>query len=159
MKKLLSVLCAIFAGSVLYAQSADVITDILASEKATVGQVAYLCAVQQQLMAETEDYDIAVETLVSYGQLPEGSEASDAISLADTAYMLSKNWTVKGGLMYLLTKGSKRYAFRQFVSDGVISSNAEPSASLSGSEVLALYSSCLGKYGDFDLSAVSMEAE
>ena len=159
MKKLISILIVLFTSTFVFAQSADVISEILKSEQATIGQVSYLCAVQQLKILESDDYEKAVEAMISEGYLPENVSSSDLVTLSQAAFLFSKNWDISGGLMYMITKGSKRYVFKQFVADGVISVYADPSSKLSGSELLALYSSALGRYGDFNMKSVSMEAE
>ena len=159
MKKFLLVLFTRLISEFMFAQSADVITDILESEEASVGQVAYLCAVQQHLISDNESYDAAVSALISKGDLEEDADADSSVSLAKVAKLFARNWSIQGGIMFTLTNGSKRYAFKQLVSDGVISSLAEPSASLSGGELLSIYSTCVSKYDDFDIKSVSMEAE
>lgn len=142
-----------------FAQSADVITELLDSEKASVGQVAYLCAVQQELIQDTENYDAAVSALINQGYLAEDTDPSEEITLGKTAYLLSKNWEIQGGLMFNLTNGSPRYAFKQFLYDGVIAKSSEPTSYVSGAEVLQLYSAGLSTYGGFNIKSVSMESE
>jgi len=146
----------LFVGFGVYAQSADIITEILDSPEATFGQVCYLSAVQQQLIDESASYDDAVSALYQNNQIPQLVDAGKAIPIIDAAYIYSYMWNIKGGLMYRLTKGSPRYVFRQFQSDGIISSDVEPKSPLSGAGALSLYTSCLRKYGDFDVTAVNM---
>ena len=61
--------------------------------------------------------------------------------------------------MYRITKGSPRYAFRQFQADGIMGADMDPSAFVSGEKALSIYTSCISKYSDFDMKNVSMEAE
>ncbi|MBR1639468.1 MAG: hypothetical protein IJ688_08795 [Treponema sp.] len=159
MKKLLSVFFTMLFSSVLFAQSADVITEILSSQQANLGQVAYLCAIQQNLVQEDASYEDAVAALVSEGLISEESDSSESVTLARASFLLSKNWEINGGVMYSLTNGSQRYTFKQFVADGVLAPTAEPSSFISGAEVLNLYSACLRRYGGYDVKTVSMEAE
>ena len=159
MKKFLSVLFTLSIFGFAFAQSADIVTDLLDSDKATVGQVSYLCAVQQHLIDESGSYEDAVSALVSNNQLDDNVSSSDFVTLSKVACLFAKNWSVQGGIMFTLTNGSPRYAFKQFVADGVISATAESSATLTGGELLSLYTSCLSRYGDFDIKSVSMEAE
>ena len=44
MKRIFTILLVLFVGGVVFAQSADVVTDILQSDEATYGQVCYLSA-------------------------------------------------------------------------------------------------------------------
>lgn len=159
MKKIVSVLFSLVLGFSLYAQSADVITELLESEEATFGQVSYLVAVQKELISESDSYDAAVQALYENGIIPNLEDSEAPIPLVDIAYMYSRLWNVEGGLMYRLTKGSPRYTFKQFQADGIISSRQEPSDYVSGAKALSIYTSCVNKYSDFDMKSVSMEAE
>ena len=64
MKRILSVLFILFAAGVAFAQSADVVTDILESDEATYGQVCYLSAIHQGLISEEASYEDAVSTIL-----------------------------------------------------------------------------------------------
>ena len=149
----------LLAGGLAFTQSADVITELLESDKVSFGQVSYLAAVQMNLLDENDSYENAVKVLVDNDIIPDGEEADTPIPLVDIAYIYSKLWDVKGGLMYRLTKGSPRYAFRQFQSDGIISSDADPAWLVSGAKALSIFTSCVNKYSGFDMRSVSMEVE
>lgn len=159
MKKIFSLLFVFFVGMALYAQSADVISDLLDSKEATFGQVCYLAAVQQKLINENEDYESAVKALYDNNIIPDVEDSSAPIPLVDITYIYSRLWPVNGGLMYRITKGSPRYAFRQFQADGVISAKSEPSDIVSGAKALSVFTACINKYSGFDMTAVSMESE
>ena len=159
MKKIIAVFVFLFIGLSAYAQSADVITQILESKEATFGQVCYLAAVQKNLINENDSFDKAVDVLAEKRIIPSLEDASSPIPLVDIAYIYSKLWTINGGLMYRITGGAPRYAFKQFQSDGVLPDSAEPSDYISGAKALSIYTSCVNKYSDFDMSSVSMEAE
>lgn len=159
MKKIISILFTLIFSFAAFAQSADVITDILESKEATYGQVCYLLATQQQLILDDATYVYAVEALYENGQIPELYGEDDSITAIDAAFLFSRMWDIKGGFMYRLTKGSPRYVFRQFQADGVIGSSVQPKDSISGSDILSMYTSCLRKYGDFDITEISMGDE
>lgn len=159
MKKILSVLFTFLLGISLYAQSADVITEILEAKQATFGQVCYLAAIQQNFIDEKASYDDAVQTLYEKGVIPVSEDPLAPIPLVDIAYIYSRLWPIEGGLMYRLTKGSPRYAFKQFQSDGIISRKQEPADYVSGAKALSIYTSCVNKYSGFDIKSVSMESE
>ena len=63
MKKIVSLLFALFLVLSAYAQSADVITDILETEEITFGQVCYLTAVQMNIVEDSASYEDAVTAL------------------------------------------------------------------------------------------------
>ena len=60
MKKIVTLVLALFLCLSVYAQSADVITDILESEEITFGQVCYLTAVQMNIIEDSTSYEDAV---------------------------------------------------------------------------------------------------
>ena len=159
MKKTLLVLAAFFCAITASAQSADVITEILETEEVTFGQISYIVAVQMDLVGEKDSLEIAIEKLYEKGIIPAQEDPDAAIPAVDVAFIYSKLWKIKGGLMYRITKGSPRYAFKQFKSDGVINQDLDPGASLSGAEALSMYTACVNTYSDFDMKNVSMEDE
>ena len=159
MKKIISLIFALFLGLSVYAQSADVITDILETEEITFGQVCYLTAVQMNIIEDSASYEDAVTALYEHGYIPALEEYQSPVPAVDLAYLYSKLWNIQGGLMYRITHGSPRYAFRQFQSDGIIGSDVDPAAYISGEKALSIYTSCINRYSDFDMRNVSMEAE
>ena len=56
MRKVLSFLFIMCVGTFAFAQSAEVVTDILESDEVTYGQVCYLSAVHQGLISDDADY-------------------------------------------------------------------------------------------------------
>ena len=159
MKKIISLVFALFLCLSAFAQSADVITDILETEEITFGQVCYLTAVQMNIIDDSVSYEGAVTALYEHGYIPEIEDFDAPVPAVDLAYLYSKLWNIKGGLMYRLTKGSPRYAFRQFQADGIIGADVDPANYVSGEKALSIYTSCISKYSDFDMKNVSMEAE
>ncbi len=159
MKKIVTLFITLFVTLSVYAQSADVITDILESEKATFGQICYLAAVQKNLISETDSYDAAVQSLFENKIIPDLEDSNAAIPLVDIAYIYSRLWPVSGGLMYRITGGSPRYAFKQFQADGILTSKQEPSDFVSGAKALSIFTSCVNQYSGFDMKKVSMENE
>ena len=159
MKRIIALLVLLFATGLVFAQSADVVTDILVADEVTYGQVCYLSAIHQGLISEEADYDQAVEVLYNLGQIPEDVATYDSVVMANLAFIYAQIWPqMKGGLMFKLTKGSPRYAFKQFKTDGVISENAQPDSVLSGVEALNILTSCMMQYGGSDES-MEMDVE
>ena len=132
---------------------------MLESNQATFGQVSYLAAVQKNLIDENDSYDAAIQALVENQIIPGLEDSDTPIPLVDIAYIYSQLWTIKGGLMYRLTGGSPRYAFKQFQADGILDANQEPSDFVSGAKALSIYTSCVNTYSGFDMKSVSMESE
>ena len=82
------------------------------------------------IITDDASYDDAVMALYESGVIPFVEEVDSPVPAVDLAYLYSKLWKIKGGLMYRITKGSPRYAFRQFQTDGIISSTLDPSSVL-----------------------------
>lgn len=159
MKKILVAVFCLFITCSVFAQSADIISEILETEKATFGQVCYLAAVQQNLVDENASYEDAVKVLYENSLIPNNEDPQASIPLVDIAYIYSRLWPVNGGLMYRLTKGSPRYAFKQFQSDGILSKDQDPGDFVSGAKALSIYTSCVNKYSGFNIKTVSMESD
>lgn len=159
MKKIVVLVLSIFVSMSVFAQSAEVITEILDADQATYGEVCYLSAVQQNFVEETASYEDAIYALRSEGQISDLVDASAPIMAKNAAALFANMWHVEGGLMFRISKGSPRYAFKQFQSDGVLPSTMDPSEYISGSAVLKMYTACVKKYSDFNIRNVSMEAE
>ena len=64
MKRIFSLLLVLFIGGFAFAQSADVVTEILGAEEATYGQVCYLSAIHQGLISDDASYEDAVNALL-----------------------------------------------------------------------------------------------
>ena len=148
MKKIVSVLICLFIASCIYAQSAGVITRILKSEEVSYGEVCYLSAVRQNLIADDATYEEAIHKLFDDGQIPSIVEVNEPVSLVNLSYIYSRIWpNLPGGLMYKLTKGSPRYTFKLFKSDGIYNDKADPYDKVSGFEALSILTSCMLEYG------------
>lgn len=158
MKRIFSVLLVLFVGGLVFAQSADVVTEILGTEEVTYGQVCYLSAIHQGIISEDASYDDAVEALLARGQLPEDVGSYDSVFMANLAFIYAQIWpNIKGGLMFRLTRGSPRYAYKQFKADGVIPDNSDPNEIVSGPQALNILTSCMLEYGSDE--CMDMEVE
>lgn len=148
MIKKMIILAAVFLSALAaHAQTAGFVTEMLAAYNADYGQVSYLSAVYQGFVDETASYDEAFAALKKAGQLPAAVNKTDTVTMSGLSYMMAELWPVKGGLMFRVTKGASRYAFRQFKADGIIPVDADPSEKVSGTDVLTMYTACQNKYG------------
>lgn len=159
MRKVLSILFVMLVGGLVFAQSAKEITNILNSDEVTYGQVCYLSAIHQNLITEEQSYEEAISALYSQGQLPEMVADNQEVYMQNLAFIYLQMWPdVNGGLMYKLTKGSPRYAFKKLKTDGIISDNVDPNSFVSGREALSILTTCMVKYGG-DEECMSMDIE
>jgi len=152
MKKFLSILFILFAAGSVYAQSNKVITEILDSEQATFGQVCYLSAVYQGLVNEDATYEQSIDALYAKKQIPNKAFEANPVAMVNLSFIYSQMWNIKGGVMYRLTHGSPRYAFKQMKADGVIAENIAPEKLVSGYEALSLFTQCGLVYGKMTLA-------
>lgn len=158
MKRIISFLVVLFVGTMVFAQSADVVTEILGAEEATYGQVCYLSAIHQGLISEDATYEDAVSVLYSKGQIPESVGAYDSVYLANLAFIFVQIWPdIKGGLFFNLTKGSPRYAFKKLKSDGIIPDDSDPNQIVSGRDALNILTSCMIEYGADEAMGMDIE--
>lgn len=151
MKKIAVLFISLIISGSVFAQSADVITDILNSKEMTYGQASYLCATYQKLISDDGSFEDAITALVNEGQLPSYVDASDPIPVGNLAFLFAKIWNIKGGLFYRITKGSPRYAYKQLKADGIIPENKDPRAKISGIDALNIYTTCSFEYGKVEL--------
>lgn len=152
MKKLLPTILFILFSSFLYAQSADVITEILNTDQVTFGQVCYLSAVQQGFIEDDASYSDAINALYEKKQIPMVQYEDTIVPLVNLSFIYTQMWNVKGGLMYRIFHGAPRYAFKQLKADGILSVNANPNSLISGKDALNIYTECSIKYGNMELS-------
>jgi hypothetical protein len=147
MKKMFIAAAAFLFSFSLSAQTADFVTEMLNTQYADYAQVSYLSAVCQGLVDEKTSYGEAFSVLKEHGQVPARADADSGVSLADLSFIMAELWPVRGGLMFRLSGGSPRYAFRQLKVDGIIPPDADPSEKVSGTDVLNMYTACENRYG------------
>lgn len=152
MKKILAILAFLFIAGTVYAQSNEVITEILNTEQVTLGQVCYLSAVYQGFVAEDASYEEAINALYEQKQIPSVGYETDSVAMVNLSFIYAQMWNMKGGILYRLTNGSPRYAFKQMKSDGVIAEYIAPTKLVSGYEALSIFTTCNFEYGNQTLS-------
>lgn len=148
MRKALSLIFTLLISACVYAQSADVVTEILESNEISYGQAAYLSACHQNIISDDAGYEEALQILISVGQVSSKVSPEDAIRGDELAEIYLQMWPeIKAGFMYRLTKGAPRYAFKKLKSDGIVDEKADPSKTLSGIQALNILTACMLEYG------------
>lgn len=139
-------LLAFFAVSA-YAQNADVVSALLEEDKATLGQVSYLCATQMGLIPETASEDQAVEALKQAGIIKDSPRltAASPVRMNQFAYILCESWNIQESLMYRLMP-NKRYAFMQLKALGIMPQSTVGLKKVTGQEVLNCITVCIQNY-------------
>ncbi len=145
----------------VYAQSADVITQILETDKVTYGQMCYLSAVRQNLIFEDDSFDTAVAVMAANYQVEELLDVDYIVNAETVAAMFMRIWpNVKGGLFFRITNGSPRYAYKHLKAVRIIPENIDPKSSLTGAQALNILTLCMNKFGaDDECMALEVEDE
>ena len=139
MKKIYLLLLFMFFSPFLFAQSSDVVSELIASKKATFGHACYISAVYQNIVDENESQTIAVNAIYEQDILPPNADANVPIPFGQLARIFCNMWNVKGGLLYRATDKSPRYALRQLKRDGVIDEDIDPNSIPTGRELLNIF--------------------
>lgn len=146
-KKLIILFLSVFS-TLAFSQSADYISKVLESKEATYGQIGYLVSVCQGFVLDSATEDEALDSLFKNGQISGIVQSDKVLRYDEAAALFSKVWKIRSNLMYLISNGSSRYAFKQLKSDGVIPKNVDPKDSLSGEELLNIFTAGNLKYGE-----------
>lgn len=146
-KKIFILLVCLFCFSGVYAQSADVITQIINASEVTYGQVCYLSAVHQKLIKDNSSMKDAVSALYNAGQSSEEYDANEPAKLNDIACIYMKMWPdEKAGIMFRVTGGSKRYAYKYLKDMGIILASSDATQYVTGREALNILTACMVEF-------------
>ena len=111
-----------------------------------------------KILDAKEDLSIQVHPDDSYaflyenGQLPSKVYEASPAPLVNVAFIFAQIWDIKGGLLYRAFHGAPRYAYKQLKADGVLPDFSDPGLVMTGAEALNLYTSCVIKYGNMQLT-------
>lgn len=144
MKKFILSLILLITGTFLFAQSADVVTKIIEADQVTFGQVCYMSATHQKLISDKASLTDAIRALQRNNQISKEYEADSVPTLEEISAIILKMWPqVNDSLMFRITKGNSRYAFKLLKAKGVIRASADPKQTLSGRDFLNLLTSAM----------------
>ncbi|WP_294427520.1 hypothetical protein [uncultured Treponema sp.] len=158
MKKCVSCLViALFVSCTVFAQSSEMLTKIIKSEKATCAQAAYLPALYANFINEEESLgtfsegnaskdNAAFEAAKAKGCFSPSVTADSEITLGQICFLYAKTMNIKGGLFYSLFP-SERYAFKEFKAKGILPGEADPGMKLSGRDTIDIFNTCLRLVG------------
>lgn len=149
-KKILLTL-AVFLGlaSFAHAQNFNTITAIIDSPKITNAQAAYLAASYMAVnnkinLTDRSTEKDAFDLLKAKGFFTEKDNADDFITLKKLCSVFAKATDAKGGLFYMLSKQSPRYAYKEFVARGYVPAKSDPHSTVKGSDAIGLFNSITG---------------
>lgn|SRR5574344_120881 len=148
MKKtaVVSFVLALFCAAAISAQSADKVTEMIKTDKATWGQVCYFSSTYLGLTGDNASYEKSMEALKSAGIIKTAPKnATTPIPLDQMAFIYAKTWKVGGSLWYKLFP-TPRYAFKLLKADGIIPVTADPSKISTGHDALNIFNACMTKF-------------
>lgn len=132
------------AGSFMFAQSADVVSKILDAQEVTFGQVCYMSAVHQKLISDKASMSDAIKALVKNEQISEAKDQNYVPSLQEIAAIVTKMWPqVNDSVMYRITGGAPRYAYKLLKSKGVIRPGFDAEQKISGRDFLNILTTAM----------------
>jgi hypothetical protein len=121
----------------LSAQSNEVLDAVLGEPTLSYGNAAYLVGTASGHFPETTAPADAVPLMEQAGLAAPGLGPNDPVTLGDFSYMLTRAFSIPGGIMYRILP-SPRYATRELAYLGIISGPAKPGMSLSGDRALRI---------------------
>jgi len=121
----------------LAAQSNEVLDAVLAETTLTYGSAAYLVGTASGHLPDTITPAEAGPDLEQQGLGRPGLRPTDAVTLGEFSYMLTRAFGIQGGFMYAILPGP-RYAARELAYLGIIAGPAKPGMSLSGERALGI---------------------
>jgi hypothetical protein len=130
-KYALAVLMAVLVGSA-FCQDARVITDILAKDRATNTDFAYLIASQTGMTSTPFE---AYAWCDRFGSFPLDSDAGTPITVYTVSHFLMNNYGIKGGLLWSAFHNS-RYAWKELKASGFWKTGTDPDTVLSGRDLM-----------------------
>lgn len=136
-KKIISVLSLLLLAASVFAQSNDVIDDVLAQNKLTCGNGAYLTLTAAGMIEDSLTPEEALDVLKQKGWINDSRESSDCMSLGEYSLALMQGFDMKGGIMYSIFK-APRYASRELGYKGYISREPGAYRTLSGAEAISI---------------------
>lgn len=128
----------------LAAQSNEVLDNVLAQASLSYANAAYLVGTAAGRVPETATPEEAVPQLEQAGWGLPGRGASDAVTLGDFSFMLTRAFDIHGSLMSWILP-SPRYATRELAYLDIISGPAKPGMSLSGDRALRMLERVLNR--------------
>lgn len=144
------ILLLLFA-SLSFAQSAEMVSELIGSSSATYGQAAYLCGVSVGVVDEDASFEEAVAIFKDVGAIKSKVSADDNLKMADLANIVVHSWKIKPCLMYKVLP-SGHYAMHTLKGVSVVGQSVDPGKKLSGHDVLFLISKCIDKFDAYSVS-------
>jgi hypothetical protein len=128
------------------AQSNTAIDRLLAEDKATVADAAYLILTASKIVTESAAPEKVMAALSERKLLQGTRSAADPISLGEVSFLIMQTLGIRGGVLYAVFPGP-RYAARELAYLRIIPGNTHPSRTVSGQEVMHILGGALEMKG------------
>ena len=133
----------LFAQSPRSQSTAEEIEILLYSKTVTYAQAARFVLEAVDALA-TDNTEEAFNYAVQKEWLSKNLSSNDSARLDNISLLLMRSFNIKGGIMYTLTKNA-RYAYRELEYLNVIQNRSDPSAYVSGEQLLYYISKILAR--------------
>ncbi|MCR5217933.1 hypothetical protein [Treponema sp.] len=147
MKKIVALLSFLLLSGLIFAQSADKMTEVLESDKVTLGQASYFIATASGKIQDTESEEDAVKVMKAIQFADADADPSQYISVKDLSWMLVCTWKIEGSLMLKLFPGP-RYACKQLKADGILNDFDDPDSIPDGHRFFNILTDCMALYAE-----------
>jgi hypothetical protein len=132
MKKLILLLLCAFCMFPIFSQQAELISDILAREKATYMDFAYLIA--SEMGMECTPFE-AYTWCDRYGVFGFDDSPLTPIKVSTFSHFMMVSYNLKGGIMWTVFR-NPRYAWKELKSSGFWKTGADPAQKMSGRDLV-----------------------
>jgi len=132
------ILLLLLAGpSLISAQTAESIDQILEEDRVSFGAAAYLLLVADGEIGDDTGFESAGERFQRMYPSFAGWDVEGSLSLGEFSYLLMRSAGESGGLLYRFFPGP-RYAVRELAFQKVVQRDPYPNAAISGEEALRI---------------------
>lgn len=135
--------------SVAFSQQAQFLDDILTTDELSWSKAVTLVFVATDRISDSMNNEQAWSMFESnpwYNEYTMPMQ-DQAITVAGYSYLLARAMQIKGGIFYTLCP-NPRYAYRELVDDGVVSTT-DPSLPVSGPEALYILQNAMSVYSSY----------
>ncbi len=119
------------------AQSAENVTEMIEAETVTLNDVAYFAATYLGISADDTKKEDSLLDLNDYAQFPKIADVNAALTYDEFSYFCTQVWNIQGGVMLRLTN-APRYAFKELQSLGYIGQSINPKSTIDGVQALTI---------------------
>ena len=138
--------------SLIFAQTAAELEIVLGTQAVSAGQAARFVLGAAELLPSGLSGPAAQQT--AYRMARErgwiSTDAGQAISLRDTAFLIMQAFEFEGGIMYSIF-GNPRYAYRELLHRKIIQGRADPAMTVSGQRLMQILGRALSHSGENEL--------